>query len=266
MGIQLPFTQVDAFTDRPFRGNPAAVCITPEPVDEDLMQAIALEMNLSETAYCVPDEAEGTWGLRWFTPKTEVDLCGHATLATAHVLATDHGARGEQLFKTRSGVLRATVDDDGLVSLDFPADNVEEVDPPPGLEAAVGFSPLATGRGSTDWLAQAADAGAVRSSCPDLAGIAALGGRALIITARSDRQGYSIVSRVFAPNVGIDEDPVTGSAHTTLATWWAPRLGRSSLRAEQASARGGEVAVELAPPRVHLTGSAVTVARGVIQT
>ncbi len=209
--MDLSFTQVDAFTSKPFKGNPAAVCVLEEPLADESMQSVALEMALSETAFCVPSDAPDEWSLRWFTPTTEVDLCGHATLATAHVLATDHGATGTQRFHTRSGVLAATV-------------------------------------------------------APDLGAVGALGGRAVIATAANDRPGLDIVSRVFGPNVGISEDPVTGSAHTTLAAWWAPRLAVSAFRAEQASARGGELSVTLDGDRVSLTGEAVTTVRGTIAT
>ncbi len=255
------FVQIDAFTDTAFGGNPAAVCVLDGPADPAWMQDVAREMNLSETAFLHPD-GDG-WNLRWFTPLVEVDLCGHATLASAHALFTEHGVEDDELvFHTRSGALTAVRSDGGAVTLDFPADPVVAAEPPDGLVEALGAEPVAVGRGATDYLVELADAATVRKLAPDMGFLGSLGMRALIVTARNDRDGFDIVSRVFAPGVGIPEDPVTGSAHTTLATWWADRLGTTTMRAEQASARGGVLDVELAGDRVRLTGHAVTVARG----
>ena len=257
------FTQVDAFADEAFRGNPAAVFVLDGPADADWMQSVALEMNLSETAFCHPrpDAPAGEWDLRWFTPTAEVDLCGHATLATAHVLVADHGATGGIGFHTRSGRLVAMATDDGI-RLDFPVDVLEDVPVTEAMAGAVGCPVLGAAMGGTDLLVEVATAAEVRSCTPDIGLVAGLADRAVIVTSTcDDRDDVAIVSRVFGPNVGITEDPVTGSAHTTLAAWWAPRVG-DAFRAEQASARGGELEVALVGDRVHLTGRAVTVVRG----
>lgn len=244
-------TVVDAFTDRPFSGNPAAIAILEGAFPPDgRMQAIAREMNLSETAFVVPQGGDAA-ALRWFTPTTEVDLCGHATLAAAHVLG------GEAVFTTRSGTLECTTRD-GWIEMDFPAwQPREEPLPtlPPGLP-----SPVWSGTAGDDWLVELSDARAVVGLRPDLAGIAALGRRALVVTAVADADAdFDIVSRVFGPNAGIAEDPVTGSAHCALAPYWAPRLGRDDLVGSQASARGGTVRMLLRGDRVTLGGQAVTV-------
>lgn len=258
------FVQVDAFTDVPFGGNPAAVIVLEGPADDAWMQSVALEMNLSETAFCHPSAAvDGEWDLRWFTPTTEVDLCGHATLATAHVLASEHGVTGEMAFHTRSGRLAAEVVEGG-VRLDLPVDEVTHVPATPEMATALGRQVVAAGRGLTDLVVELRSASDVRSCIPDMGLLAGLADRGVIITAAAEvGAAAEVVSRVFAPNVGIPEDPVTGSAHTTLAVWWAPRLG-SAFPAEQVSARGGRIHVELLGDRVHLTGRAVTVARGML--
>ena len=254
---------VDAFADGPFTGNPAAVCVLSgdgSPTDA-WMAAVAAEMNLSETAF-VQARDDGDWDLRWFTPKVEVDLCGHATLATAHVLWTEGRSDEDRLaFHTRSGVLTASRGGD-LMELDFPALANEAVDPPDGLAAALGVVPVATSRTVHDLLAELPDADAVRTLTPDFAAIAAIDARAVVVTARSDDVDYDFVSRCFGPRVGINEDPVTGSAHCALATYWAERLGRTEFRAYQASARGGALRVTLAGDRVRLGGTAVTITRG----
>lgn len=248
-------TIVDAFTDRPFAGNPAAIAILDAYPPDPVMQAISAEMNLSETAFCVPGAEPGEHELRWFTPVAEVDLCGHATLATAHVL--DAAAR----FATRSGVLATTPGADGWIELDFPADPPAPADPPPGLEAVLGgVSPAAVRAGRDDWLVELADVRAVRALEPDLSALVALGRRGLIVTAAGEGDSIDVVSRCFYPAYGIAEDPVTGSAHCTLAPYWAERLGRDELVCEQASRRGGIVRTRLAGDRVVLAGQAVTVA------
>jgi PhzF family phenazine biosynthesis protein len=258
------FVQVDAFTEEAFRGNPAAVFVLEGPADEKWMQDVAREMNLSETAFCHPaGYAAGEWGLRWFTPTTEVDLCGHATLATAHALVSEYGVTGEMGFHTRSGRLTAIQVDDGI-RLDFPADDVTRVPVTTEMVTALGIQAVAAGRGLTDLVIELRSASDVRSCLPGLGLLAELADRAVIITAAADvGDTAEVVSRVFGPNTGVPEDPVTGSAHTTLAVWWAPRLGFAFL-AEQVSERGGLIHVELIDDRVHLTGSAVTVVRGTL--
>jgi predicted PhzF superfamily epimerase YddE/YHI9 len=247
----MPFdlTVVDSFTDRPFAGNPAAVAMVDRFPDESEMQLIAREMNLSETAFAVA-RTDGSYDLRWFTPSVEVDLCGHATLATAHVLG------GSGRFVTKSGLLTCTNGNDGWIEMDFPADPPVVAETPPTLDIP---GIRWCGRGRTDLLVELADAGAVRSLRPDLAAIATLGVRCVIVTAPGDRAGIDCVSRVFAPAVGIPEDPATGSAHCTLAPFWAERLGRTELVGEQASERGGIVRMKVAGDRVILGGRAVTV-------
>ena len=248
--MALELTVVDAFTDRPFTGNPAAVAVVDAFPDEDRMQSVAAEMALSETAFCVA-RPDGDHDLRWVTPTVEVDLCGHATLATAHVLG------GTGRFHTRSGLL-ACRSEGGDIWMDFPADPPAEAPPPAGL-GLEGVAAYATGR--ADALVELADAAAVRALEPDLAALAALGTRAVIVTAAGDRPGVDCVSRVFGPNVGIPEDPATGSAHCALAVWWAGRTGRRQLTGEQASRRGATVRMVLDGDRVQLGGRAVTVSR-----
>jgi len=247
--MTMELTVVDAFTDRPFSGNPAAVAVVDSFPDEDRMQVIAAEMALSETAFAVP-RGDDLYDLRWFTPSAEVDLCGHATLATTHVLG--RSAR----FATRSGILRCTRRDDGVIEMDFPADPpVEEAAPSDLFLDGVAWF----GRGGSDALAQFADAATVRGWMPDLAAVERLGGRGLIVTAPGDRDGIDCVSRFFAPAVGVPEDPATGSAHCTLAPFWAERLGRKKLVGEQASRRGAIIPMRLEGDRVVLDGRAVTV-------
>lgn len=243
---------IDAFTDVPFAGNPAAVAVIDAFPPEAWMQLVAREMNLSETAFVVP-RGDGSHDLRWFTPATEVDLCGHATLASAHALG------GEGRFHTRSGLLTCTSVGDGLIEMDFPADPVTPVDPAElGLDMT-GTRPVGAGRGRSDALIEVDDAAWLRAWTPDLPAIARTGARAVIVTAAGDVRGFDFVSRVFCPAVGIDEDPVTGSAHCTLAGYWAGRTGRTELVGYQASTRGGTVSVRLQGDRVVLGGRAVTV-------
>ncbi|HYT40527.1 MAG TPA: PhzF family phenazine biosynthesis protein [Acidimicrobiia bacterium] len=263
--------QVDAFADRPFGGNPAGVCVVGAGADPGWMQAVASEMNVAETAFLSP-LGEGRYGLRWFTPAVEVDLCGHATLASAHLLWEEGEPAAELAFETRSGVLRAVRAGDGGIRLDFPADPPVPIDPPAGLAAALGVEPVGVHRGVSDVLVEVADSGTVRRLTPDLRALAAIPARGVIVTAAGSGSdgdaptdgaaGADFVSRCFYPAAGVDEDPVTGSAHCTLASFWCARLGRSSLVGWQASARGGRVGVELAGDRVLLTGRAVTVLRG----
>ncbi len=248
--MALELAIVDAFTDTPFRGNPAAVAVLDRFPDDGFMQSVSLEMNLSETAFCAPRQ-DGAYDLRWFTPTTEVDLCGHATLATAHVLG------GGAEFHTRSGLLTC-VGEDGWIRMDLPADPPVPTDAP----TTVRLPGLAWyGLGKWDALAVLEDPAQVRNFSPDLSAIAGIGVRGLIVSAVGDRSGFDCVSRVFAPSFGIPEDPVTGSAHCTLAAYWSGRLGRDDLVGEQASPRGGTVRMRCAGDRVGVAGQAVTVAR-----
>jgi predicted PhzF superfamily epimerase YddE/YHI9 len=240
---------VDAFARSAFTGNTAGVVLLDAPADPDWMQAVAAELKHSETAF-VEVGGEGPLPLRWFTPQTEVDLCGHATLATAHVLG------GNQIFTTRSGELRCTTEG-GWVSMDFPADVPVEAAIDVGIEGAKFVA-----RGVRDILIVVSDAAEVRELKPDFAALARLDARCVIVTALGDVAGVDFVSRVFAPAVGIDEDPVTGSAHCTLAPYWAERLGSNKLVGEQVSQRGGIVRVSVEGDRVHLAGQAVTIASG----
>ncbi|HEX9803611.1 MAG TPA: PhzF family phenazine biosynthesis protein [Gammaproteobacteria bacterium] len=252
--------QVDAFTEAPFHGNPAAVCLLDEERDSEWMQAVAMEMNLSETAFVRP--RDNGFELRWFSPATEVNLCGHATLASAHVLweAGLLSADAEAKFDTRSGRLIARRHAQEI-ELDFPADPTTPLEDDAALHAILGQPVVSLRRGREDWLVELDSEAAVRDCRPDLARIAALPARGLIITARGSGR-FDFVSRFFAPGIGVDEDPVTGAAHCTLAGYWAERLGKSAMVAWQASARGGRLGVRLAGDRVFLTGRAVTVMRG----
>ena len=260
--------QVDAFTAVPFAGNPAAVCVLDGPRDERWMQDVAREMNLSETAFVRRHPGDAEWRLRWFTPVTEVDLCGHATLATAHVLFEEgHAARDETVrFSTRSGTLTARSSGQ-WIEMDFPALAPEPAAAAPGLLAALGIdgvTPVFVGRNASDWLVALEDAQHVRDLAPDLMSLGAIEARGVIVTAASDDRRYDFISRFFAPAVGVPEDPVTGSAHCCLTPFWARRLQRAELVGYQASARGGEVRVRHAGDRVVLGGQAVTILRGVL--
>jgi len=253
--------QVDAFAERPFTGNPAAVCVMPAPADEAWMRNVAMEMNLSETAFLHP-EGDG-WRLRWFTPAVEVALCGHATLASAHVL-WEHGVLGmedEARFHTRSGLLTCRRDGD-LVWMDFPAKPEAPADAIDGLAEALGATPAYVGRSHFDVLVEVATEAEVRALSPDFGALRGVQARGVIVTARAEGGAYDFVSRFFAPSVGVDEDPVTGSAHCVLTPYWARKLGRDELTGYQASRRGGTVRVRSVGGRVHLGGRAVTILRG----
>jgi PhzF family phenazine biosynthesis protein len=256
-----PVVVVDAFTERAFAGNPAAVCVLDAPADEHWMQLVAREMNLSETAFLAPEGA--TFRLRWFTPTMEVELCGHATLASAHVLwQTGRVPATEPIvFATRSGLLTACRDRD-LILLDFPSGSPQPCSPLPGLAEALGATVLYLGRTAFDYLVELASETVVRELRPDLGRLAQLAARGIIVTARSDDPTYDFVSRFFAPAAGIAEDPVTGSAHCCLGPYWGERLGKTTLVGRQVSARGGVVRVALAGGRARLGGHAVTVLRG----
>jgi predicted PhzF superfamily epimerase YddE/YHI9 len=256
-----PLIQVDAFTDQAFAGNPAAVCLLTESRDETWMQNVAREMNLSETAF-LQRQADG-YSLRWFTPAVEVDLCGHATLASAHALWERGNLRPEQeaRFHTRSGVLTAQRTPEGI-RLDFPAVMAEPAEAPPGLTAALGATPRWVGRNRFDYLVEVASEAELRGLKPDFGRLAELPVRGVIVTAAASTAGFDFVSRFFAPGAGIAEDPVTGSAHCCLAPFWRSRLGKDAMIGYQASARGGVVGVRVVGSRVHLLGRAVTVLRG----
>ncbi len=256
--MDLPYWVVDAFTDTLFTGNPAAVVLPDSPLPEALMRQIAIENNLSETVFAVPD-TDG-YRLRWFTPTVEVDLCGHATLATAFVLARQ-GQAGPYRFQTRSGVLTATVSG-GEVELDFPAHGFAPAEAP-DVARVLGVTPLALFQ-SADLVAVLPSAGDVAALRPDPAAIRALPGGALIVTAAGGEGGAHITSRYFAPAYGIEEDPVTGSLHTQVVPYWAGKLGRDTLVCRQASARGGGMVCTLVGNRVRLCGTAVLYASGIL--
>ncbi|EYT78049.1 MULTISPECIES: PhzF family phenazine biosynthesis protein [unclassified Streptomyces] len=260
---------VDAFTDRPFAGNPAGVLLLDAFPEDPWLQRVALEVNHAETAFAhpLPAGGEADWALRWFTPATEVAMCGHATLATAHVLHTTGAHTGPVRFATRSGVLAAAPADDGAITLDLPTAPLTAVAVPDGVAEALGATPRTafdTGPSVGDLVLELADEKTVRGLDPDLRALAAHSARGVIATARAEdpARGYDFVSRCFFPNIGIDEDPVTGSAHTALAPYWSERLGRPVLTGLQASPRSGLVRTELRGGRTFLTGHAVTVVDG----
>ena len=267
-GGRVAFWQVDAFSTVPWGGNPAGVCVLDRPAPPAWMQSVAAEVNAAETAFVYPDpgaggEGHGGWALRWFTPAAEVALCGHATLATAHVLWSEGRADAPLAFSTRSGVLRATRDGRSI-TLDFPAVPATAGPAPDDLLAALGVPLRWSGKNATNWLVEVADAATVAGLAPDIAAIGKLDAQGVIVTAAGG-EGSDFVSRYFAPGVGVPEDPVTGSAHCTLAPYWAPRLGRVAMLGHQVSARGGWVGVRLEADRVHLSGSAVTVITGMLR-
>jgi PhzF family phenazine biosynthesis protein len=259
--MRLPLFQVDAFTDRPFAGNPAAVCLLERPAEEKWMQQVAAEMNLSETAFLSPED--GGHRLRWFTPAVEVPLCGHATLASAHALWESGRLRPDEpaRFHTASGLLTAVRDGEDIC-MDFPARPVEPAEPPPDLVRALAVTPEEVGRNGLDYLVRVRTEAAVRELRPDIALVGRLPVRGVIVTAAAEMPGYDFVSRFFAPSAGIAEDPVTGAAHCALGPFWRDRLGKDTFRAYQASPRGGTVGVWVRGGRVDLSGRAVTVFRG----
>ena len=254
---------VDAFAGKPFRGNPAGVCILETLHDETWMQHIAREMNLSETAFL--NERDDGYDLRWFTPAVEVALCGHATLASAHILGEtgrlEH--RETAQFHTLSGVLTAESNGDEI-TLNFPATPAEQTDIPAGLSEALGAVPLYAGKSTFDYLIEVSSEKEIRNLKPDFARLKELPVRGVIVTSKADSGNYDFVSRFFAPGAGIDEDPVTGSAHCCLGPFWSDRLGRNTLFAYQASERGGEIRVRVNGDRVLLSGQAITVMQGEI--
>ncbi|MFJ3928480.1 PhzF family phenazine biosynthesis protein [Streptomyces sp. NPDC090022] len=263
---------VDAFTDRPFHGNPAGVLLLDREFPPDAwLQQVAAEVNLSETAFAhpLPPGGPADWALRWFTPTAEVDMCGHATLATAHVLATGALASGPVRFAARCGVLTAEAAADGTITLDFPTSSLTPVEAPADVDRALGGVAIRSVHDTAahigDLLVELADERTVRELAPDLDALRAFARRGVIVTAPAEdpSRGYDFVSRGFFPAFGIDEDPVTGSAHTALAPFWSARLGgRTELTGLQGSARTGLVKVTLAGDRTLLTGGAVTVIDG----
>lgn len=266
MPKSVPFYQVDAFTDAPFAGNPAAVCILERPASESWMQSVAMEMNLSETAFVCPEN--GAYRLRWFTPAAEVELCGHATLATAHVLwTTARLADGQRCeFNTLSGLLTVERRGNGAMELNFPADTPVAAETPAGLLDALGTAqPVEVLRGRTDLIVRLASAAELRGLRPDFRLLGGIPGiRGVIATAASDSDEFDFMSRFFGPAVGVDEDPVTGSAHCLLGPYWSARLGLDELRAYQASKRGGRLKLRMRDERILIGGQAVTVAEGTL--
>jgi PhzF family phenazine biosynthesis protein len=226
------------------------------------MQQVAGEMNLSETAFVVPEQ--GAFGLRWFTPTVEVDLCGHATLASAHALWEAGRAERNQpvRFSTRSGLLTCTADPAGQIAMDFPAESPTPAPVPEGLIEVLGMTPVSVARNRFDLLVELGSEAEVRRVQPDIAALLRIPCRGMIVTARSDNRDYDFVSRFFAPAVGVDEDPVCGSAHCCLGPYWRDRLGRTRLRGAQVSARTGDIGVEMVEQRVMLRGRACTTMSG----
>ncbi len=259
-----PIFIVDAFAERPFQGNPAAVCPLDAPAEAAWMQRVAAEMNLSETAFVVPNDAG--FDLRWFTPTVEVDLCGHATLATAHLLWEQNLApTGAAIgFQTRSGLLTCSRRG-AKIELDFPAEPAQPIPSSQELTAALGAEPLSVGRNRFDLIAEFASEADVRQLRPDFGLLGAIPARGIIATARSSDPQFDFVSRFFAPAVGVNEDPVCGSAHCCLGPFWGDRLGKSELLGHQISTRGGIIGVRLTGDRVVLSGTAVTVLCGTLR-
>ena len=256
-------TQVDAFTNRPFAGNPAAVCVSQTPLAPEIMQQIAAEMNLSETAFVSPLE-ENSFSLRWFTPAAEIDLCGHATLASAHVLWSEDylDPATAVRFQTRSGELRATQDEE-MIQLDFPSTPVSATEAPATLIEALGSPETAyVGSNGKDYLVEVRSQ--LETLVPDFEKLAQIPCQGVIVTAPG-QPPYDFASRYFAPAIGIPEDPVTGSAHCALGPYWQAKLRREQMLAYQASHRGGIVRVRCTPERIYLGGQAVTVMQGTLR-
>ena len=254
---------VDAFTDVAFAGNPAAVCVLDVPRPEEWLRNVAREMNLSETAFLLP-QADG-YDLRWLTPSVEVDLCGHATVASAHVLWQDGHLQPDQQarFHTRSGLLLADLRGE-WIELDFPVKIATVSEPPAELLPALGVQALAVAKNAFDYLVEVESEEILRGMSPDHSMLRKIPVRGVIVTARSSTPGFDFISRFFAPGSGIDEDPVTGSAHTALGPYWSGKLGKSEMTAYQASARGGVVRVRLDGCRIILGGQAVTVMQALL--
>jgi len=262
----LPLYQIDAFTDRPFKGNPAAVVLCEQPLAAATMHAVAAEMNLSETAFVGSPQRDGVRPIRYFTPTVEVEFCGHATLASAHALWERGEVSAAQpiTFRTAPDTrLDCTREPSGCISMSLPLDPPREAAPPPGMLEALGVTAVAVARGRYDWLIELSDAVAVRSAAPTFRALKPVE-RGVMLTAAGDEPDVEFVSRFFAPAAGIDEDPVTGSAHCLLGPYWSARLGKTALHARQLSRRGGELWVALDTERdtVTIAGHAVTVVRG----
>lgn len=258
--MNLPFYQIDAFASRPFEGNPAAVCLLEQWPGDALLQAIAMENNLSETAFLV--DLGDRWEIRWFTPEAEVDLCGHATLASAHALFSHLRIPGEKVvFSTKKhGLLAVTRHSEGY-SMDFPADQIRQTAAPDGLAEALGIDPVEVWEGREDYMVVAGSEEEVVMLKPDFRALKHFSGRGVLVTAPGKNTDF--VSRCFFPQVGIDEDPVTGSAHTTMAPYWGKRLEKDDLIAKQLSKRTGVLQCRLVGDRVILSGRAVTVVEGI---
>ncbi|WP_219837865.1 PhzF family phenazine biosynthesis protein [Paenibacillus sp. R14(2021)] len=267
--MKTPIAIIDAFTSVPFRGNPAAVCLLDEPKNAEWMQLAAAEMNLSETAFLERRE-DGSYGLRWFTPTVEVELCGHATLASSHYLWTNGLLRPDEQarFQTLSGLLKADLTSSG-VTLDFPAEPAAPLTAPEELIQGLGLIPRFIGRNRMDYLVEVDREDTVRTLQPDFAMLARVQARGVIVTSRADSNAegtpYDFVSRAFYPASGINEDPVTGSAHCALGPYWQRRLRKNVLNAYQASSRGGELTIEVTGDRVLMTGRAVTIMNGYLE-
>lgn len=261
--MEITIETVDAFTDRPFSGNPAAVCLLDTPRPDEWMQSVAAEINLSETAFLLP-ENDG-FRLRWFTPLAEVELCGHATLASAHILFQKglSGSNTSISFYTLSGKLIATLDR-GNILMDFPSEPVSSVAAMPELAAALGVSPTFTGKNRMDYLVEVEHEEMVRKAQPDMTGLLNIPSRGFIVTSRTSDERYDFISRCFFPALGVNEDPVTGSAHCALAPYWSGKLGKNPLSAYQASRRGGELFMQVEEDRVLLGGKAVRVMTAVL--
>ena len=268
-----PIFQVDAFTHIPYRGNPAAVVILKKMQPDDWLQNVAAEMNLSETAFVAPniDPFKRVWQLRWFTPKTEVELCGHATIAAAHIMYSEGYVKPLESirFDTLSGELQASKDAGSWIELNFPTSTIEPVEAPAGLAEALGATPITVHKAifdqEFDYLVELESDEVVRDATPNLAKLAQVGGRGITITAKAAAEtdgAPDFVSRMFAPNVGVDEDPVTGSAHCYLSKFWADKLGKTEFKAHQVSKRGGTLKVVLDGDRTKIAGRAVTILKG----
>ncbi len=264
--MNIPLYRVDAFSDTAFSGNPAAVCLPPEPISEQWMQALAAEMALSETAFLTP-ESDG-YRLRWFTPRAEVQLCGHATLASAHILWLSGRVPPNQdiHFYTLSGLLTAHQADEGWIELNFPARPLIPAEPPAGLLESLGISqPVQISRDDNIYVVEVGSEAEVLACRPDFTRLAQVNLRSVGITAACQQGEYDIISRYFAPRVGVNEDAVTGSIHCRLAPYWAQKLGKNELTARQASARGGTLRLRLMDRRVILAGQAVSVMSGSVR-